>query len=115
MCFVGAMFVRSGVLYLSVLVLGEIRRGVELVRPRNSDKATALENWLKEVVNAFQHRLLTIDSAVAVRWGRMNVKRTLPVVDGLLAATAIVHGLTLATRNASDIVDTGATVVNPFE
>lgn len=102
-------------LYLSVLVLGEIRRGVELARPRDPDKASMLDAWLKEVTDAFQGRLLSVNQAVADRWGRMNAKRTLSVVDGLLAATATVHGLTLATRNISDIADTGANVVNPFD
>ena len=102
-------------LYLSVLVLGEIRRGVELARPRDPDKASMLDAWLKEVTDAFQGRLLSVNQTVADRWGRMNAKRTLSVVDGLLAATATVHGLTLATRNIGDVADTGANVVNPFD
>lgn len=102
-------------LYLSVLVLGEIRRGVELARPRDPKKASVLDDWLKEITHAFQNRLLSVNQAVADRWGRMNAKRTLSVVDGLLAATAAVHGLTLVTRNISHVADTGANVINPFD
>lgn len=102
-------------LHLSVLVLGEIRRGVELARPRTPAKAAALEKWLSTVSEALQGRILSVNQAVADEWGRMNAKRTLPAVDGLLAATAKVHELTLATRNIADIADTGANFVNPFD
>lgn len=102
-------------LHLSVLVLGEIRRGVELARPRTPAKASALEKWLSAVSEAFQGRILPVNQAVADEWGRMNAKHTIRTVDGLLAATAKLHGLTLATRNVVDIADTGAQFVNPFD
>jgi toxin FitB len=86
-------------LFLSTLVLGEIRKGVELVRPRDARKAAALERWLREVETAFGGRVLGIDNAVSDRWGRMGAIRPLPVIDGLLAATALTNGLTLVTRD----------------
>jgi predicted nucleic acid-binding protein len=101
-------------LFLSTLVLGEIRKGVELARRRDAGKAVALERWLREVETAFDGRVLGIDNAVSDQWGRMSAIRPVPVIDGLLAATALVHGLTLVTRNDRDIAGLGATVLNPF-
>ena len=101
-------------LYLSVLVLGEIRKGIELARPRDPEKAEALEAWLTEVNAAFGDRVFPIDRAVTDEWGRMNALRPLPVIDGLLAATTKVHRMTLVTRNIADVAGLGARVVNPF-
>lgn len=101
-------------LFLSALVLGEIRRGVELARPRDSRKAAALERWLGEVEAAFAGRVLGIDNTVADQWGRMSAIRPIPVIDGLLAATALANGLTLVTRNDRDVAGLGAAVLNPF-
>ena len=101
-------------LFLSTLVLGEIRKGVELARPRDAGRALALERWLGDVQAAFDGRVLGIDNAVSDRWGRMSAIRPLPAIDGLLAATALTHGLTLVTRNDSDVTGLGATVFNPF-
>jgi predicted nucleic acid-binding protein len=99
-------------LYLSTLVLGEIRKGVELARLRDAGKAAALERWLREIEVAFAGRVLGIDNAVSDQWGRMSAVRPIPVIDGLLAATALTNGLTLVTRNDRDVV--GAGVLNPF-
>ncbi|MCG8455464.1 MAG: type II toxin-antitoxin system VapC family toxin [Holophagales bacterium] len=101
-------------LYLSVLVLGEIRKGIERIRPKDPAKATALEDWLGRVRAAFADRILPIDEPVAQAWGRMSAMRSLPLVDGLLAATAETRGLTLATRNLGDVGDTGAMLFDPF-
>lgn len=101
-------------LFLSTLVLGEIRKGVELARPRDPDKAAALERWLRQVEAAFDGRVLGIDNAVSDQWGRMSAVRPIPVIDGLLAATAVTNGLTLVTRNDRDIAGLGAMVLNPF-
>jgi predicted nucleic acid-binding protein len=101
-------------LFLSTLVLGEIRRGIELTRSRDPDKASALERWLRQVEAAFGSRVLGIDNAVADRWGRMSAIRPIPVIDGLLAATAAANDLTLVTRNDRDIAGLGAVVLNPF-
>ncbi|HLZ96599.1 MAG TPA: type II toxin-antitoxin system VapC family toxin [Steroidobacteraceae bacterium] len=102
-------------LFLSTLVLGEIRKGVELARPRDTAKAAALERWLREVEVAFDGRVLGIDNAVSDQWGRMSAIRPVPVIDGLLAATALTNGLTLVTRNDGDVAGLGATVLNPFK
>ena len=100
---------------LSVVTIGEIRRGIENVRRRDPEAARALERWLRRVLSDHGNRILTVDLPVAQEWGRMNVPDPLPVIDGLLAATAKVHGLTLATRNVKDVARSGADVVNPFE
>jgi predicted nucleic acid-binding protein len=102
-------------IYLSVLVLGEIRKGVERARPSNPARARALEKWLATLAESFADRILPIDQAVADEWGRVGAKRPVSTVDALLAATAKVHGMTLATRNVSDVADLGAAFVNPFE
>lgn len=102
-------------LFLSTLVLGEIRKSVELARPRDAGKAAALERWLREVEVAFDGRVLGIDNAASDQWGRMGAIRPAPVIDGLLAATALTNGLTLVTRNDRDVAGLGATVLNPFK
>ena len=102
-------------LYLSVLVLGEIRKGIELARRRDSVKAKALESWLTQVDAAFGDRVLPIDRAVTDEWGRMSARRPIPVIDGLLAATAKVHRMTLVTRNDANVSGVGAMVLNPFK
>lgn len=105
----------DGDLYLSVLVMGEIRRGIELARRHDPAKAAALEAWLNEVDAAFGERILPVDRAVTDEWGRMSARRPIPVIDGLLAATAKVHRMTLVTRNSGDVAGLGATVLDPFQ
>ncbi|SDB74959.1 type II toxin-antitoxin system VapC family toxin [Belnapia rosea] len=102
-------------LFLSALTLGEIRKGIEGVRPRDPAKAAALEGWLSEVADAFGPRVLGVDAAVADAWGRISAVRSVPVVDALLAATARVHGLVLVTRNVADVEGLGTRTLNPFE
>ena len=102
-------------LYLSVLVMGEIRTGIEKIRSKDNAQAVALENWLVAVDTAFGERILTVDRAVASEWGRLNASRPLPVIDSLLAATAKVHRMTLVTRNTSDIANLNVQILNPFE
>ena len=107
--------IEDGDLYLSVLVLGEIRKGIELAQPRDPTKARALASWLAKVEAAFDARILPIDRVVAEEWGRMSARRPIPVIDGLLAATAKVHRMTLVTRNAVHVEGLGANVLNPFQ
>jgi predicted nucleic acid-binding protein len=102
-------------IYLSVLVIGEIRRGIERIRSRDPQAAMTLEKWLRQVITRHQSRILAVDYRVAEEWGRMTASRSLSTVDSLLAATARVHGLTLVTRNVTDIVGTGVAYLNPFE
>jgi hypothetical protein len=101
-------------LYTSVLVIGEIRRGIESVRRRDPARAAELDRWLGRLQGALQERVLPIDARVADLWGRLNVPDPLPTVDGLLAATALVRGLTLVTRNTRHVASTGVTVLDPF-
>jgi toxin FitB len=101
-------------IYLSVLTIGEIRRGVESVRRRDPDSAAALDSWLARLSEAHRDRILPVDRAIAEEWGRMNVPNPRPVVDGLLAATAKVAGLTFATGNVADVEGSGAELIDPF-
>ncbi len=100
--------------FLSVLAIGEIRRGVERIRRRDARSARVLEGWLRRLVAEHADRILPVDAAVAEEWGRLNVPNPIPVIDGLVAATARIHGLTLATRNLKDIHRTGVACIDPF-
>lgn len=101
--------------WLSVLTVGEIRRGVELKRRKDEVAARHLDVWLQGLLGSFESRILPVDARVAEVWGRLNVPDPFPTVDALLAATAMVHGLTLVTRNVSDVQATGVKLLNPFE
>lgn len=101
-------------LFTSVLVLGEARRGVESIRRRDPKIAERLERWLAQLTEDFGERVLAVDGVVADRWGSLNVPNPVPVVDGLLAATALTHDLVLVTRNVKDVERTGVRVLNPF-
>lgn len=100
---------------LSVLTVGEIRCGIENVRRRDRTAARALERWLRRLLADHRDRIVPIDTAIAEEWGRLSVPDPLPVVDGLLAATARVRGFLLATRHVKDVARTGVPLVNPFE
>jgi toxin FitB len=101
-------------IYLSVLTVGELRKGVELIRRRDPRAAESLDVWLQELASSYADRILAVDQEIAERWGRLKVPDPLPVIDSLLAATAIVRSMTLATRNVLDIARTGVRWVNPF-
>lgn len=100
-------------LFTSVLVLGELRRGIESIRRRDVPSALALEQWLTRLTASFSDRVLPIDARVADLWGSLNVPNPLPTVDGLLAATALSHDLVLVTRNVRDLADSGARLLDP--
>lgn len=106
--------VDDAALYLSVLVIGELRQGVERLRRRDPPAAAKLDRWLYELIERHSDRTLPVDAAVAERWGRLNVPDPIPAVDGLLAATALVHSLTLVTRNLRDVRSTGVRHLDPF-
>ena len=101
-------------LFLSVLVVGEIRQGIERLARRDQAQAEVFERWLSQLVDTYADRLVPITERVAQTWGRLNVPDPLPVVDGLMAATALVHDWTLVTRNASDIRSIGVRLLDPF-
>lgn len=105
----------AAALHLSVLSLGEIRQGVEKLE--SGARKERLRLWLEHDLPAwFEDRLLPVDATVADRWGRLlgEAGRSLPAVDSLLAATALVHGLRLVTHNAGDFVFPGLEVVDPW-
>lgn len=102
-------------IHLSVLVVGELRRGIERIRSRDARQAASLERWLSRVVTDHAERILPVDGPVADRWGRLTAVRAGSVVDTLMASTALVHGLVLVTRNVSDVAWTGVSYLNPFE
>ena len=101
-------------LFLSVLVVGEIRQGIERRARRDQAQAEIFERWLARLVDVYHDRIVPITAEVAEVWGRLNVPDPVPVVDGLMAATALVHGWTLVTRNADDVASTGVHLLDPF-
>lgn len=104
-------------LYLSVISLGEIRNGI--IGIQNLVRQEKISNWLEtELPEYFEERILNIDSKIADMWGRLQCKKKgyiLPAIDGLIAATAQVHKLTLATRNTKDFMYTSIDVINPWD
>ena len=102
-------------LYLSVLVLGEIRKGIEGLRGRDAWKANELDLWLEQLQTSFQSQILPVDTAISQEWGHLSSLHTVPVIDGLLAATATAHRLVLVTRNTRDFADLGIQLLNPFK
>jgi len=107
--------VTSAQLFLSVLTLGEIRMGIERLRRRDNARADLLEQWLHGLGVAYRDHLINVDTDIAEEWGRLNVPDQLPIIDGLLAATAKVRGWTLVTRNVADLTRSGVSRLNPFE
>ncbi|MGB7877206.1 MAG: type II toxin-antitoxin system VapC family toxin [Ilumatobacteraceae bacterium] len=101
-------------LWLSVLVVGELRRGVELLRRRDTKAGRRLSEWLDTVTHDFDDRIIPVTTEVCERWALLNVPDPVPVIDGLLAATALEWDLVLVTRNTADVERTGVAVVNPF-
>ncbi|NBB80834.1 MAG: PIN domain-containing protein [Verrucomicrobia bacterium] len=100
---------------ISTLSLGEIRKGIEILKRRAPQQCPAFEDWLARLQLDYEADILPIDSIISERWGKLMAKRTLPVIDGLLAATALTHKLTVATRNIDDFKGSGVKCVNPFE
>jgi predicted nucleic acid-binding protein len=110
--------VSDDALRLSVLTLGEIKKGADLLE--DGPRKARVEAWLDELRAIFADRIVPVDDAVALRWGAISAAsrragRLRPPIDSLLAATAVCHQLKLATRNVADFEGTGAVIVNPWE
>jgi toxin FitB len=105
---------RDQELFLSVMTLGEIRKGIDRLGARDVSQTLALERWLDEMKRTFRERVIDISAAVADRWGRLQAIRSLPEVDALLAASVLEHDLTLVTRNEADFEGLDIRVLNPF-
>lgn len=101
-------------LFLSVLAVGEIRHGIERLGRRDPAQAEIFERWLSQLVGGYGDRLIPVTERIAQAWGRLNYPDPVPVVDGLMAATALVHDWTLVTRNVADVRSTGVRLLNPF-
>jgi predicted nucleic acid-binding protein len=102
-------------LYLSVLTLGEIRKGIERLRGRDPDQADVFAAWLEQLRDGFADRILPIDDRVAEDWGRLNAPAERKTVDSLIAATARLHDLTVVTRNTADFDGCEVSLLNPWQ
>jgi predicted nucleic acid-binding protein len=102
-------------LFISVLSLGELRKGVALKVQFDADAAKRLGTWVDGLEFSFADRILAVDAATARQWGELSAQRSRPVVDTLLAATALVHKLTLVTRNIGDVHDLGVKLLDPWK
>jgi predicted nucleic acid-binding protein len=107
--------IASADLFISVLTIGEIRLGVERLRRKDSVQADLLEQWLRGLQVTYADHIVDVDTGIAEQWGRLNIPDPLPVIDGLLAASAKVRGWTLVTRNIADLARCGVPIINPFD
>lgn len=110
-----AASVRPERLYISVLVLGEIRFGIERARRRDQAFAARLDAWFAETVTFFGDRILPVDHAIAGEWGQRGFAVMVPAVDGLMAATALFYSMTMVTNNIRDFVRTGVACIDPWQ
>ena len=104
----------ESMLYLSVISVGEIQRGIGRIALHDTMQSVRLAAWLEELRTSFAARILPVDEAVALCWGELGIHQPISVADGLLAATALHHNLTLVTRNVSDFEPNQIPVLNPF-
>ncbi len=100
--------------FTSVIVLGEIRRGIELIARRDRPQAEVFERWYSSVRERLGTRVLAVDEPIMTLWARISVPNMPPAYDGLIAATALVHDLIIASRNTEDFRRVGAKVINPW-
>jgi predicted nucleic acid-binding protein len=104
----------TGRLFLSVLTVGELRKGEAIRRRTDPSGADALALWIDGIETIFSDRVLPIDTQAARIWGKLASVRSVPVIDALIAATALARGLTLVTRNVGDVVGMGVEVIDPW-
>lgn len=104
----------SAALFVSALTVGELRKGVTAKRRVDAAMADRLAVWVDGIEVNFADRILPVDAEVARIWGELSAGRTLPVVDTLIAATALARGLTLVTRNTRDVIATGVNLLDPW-
>jgi len=103
-----------GSLYISVLTVGELRKGFVKLQRKEEIRSANLASWIDGVISFYGERILPVNMQIAMQWAQISAVRTLPTIDTLLAATAIVHDLTLVTRNTKDFTDTGVKILNPW-
>ncbi|MBL1276383.1 MAG: type II toxin-antitoxin system VapC family toxin [Ectothiorhodospiraceae bacterium] len=102
-------------LFISVVTIGELRRGIELIKHRgDTPQADRLEKWLRVILDEYRDNILEIDDDTAQLWGKLRVPHPGNAIDKFIAATALIHGLTVVTRNNKDFIKTGVPVLNPF-
>ena len=102
-------------LYLSVITIGELRRGIELIRHRGDTRqANALEKWINIILGDYQDNILDIDTETAQLWGKLRSPYHENAIDKQIAATALIHNLTVVTRNVKHYNKTGVRVIDPF-
>jgi predicted nucleic acid-binding protein len=106
--------VTSAEIFISALTIGEIRLGIERLRRKDNAQADLLQDWLTGLRAAYRDHIVDVDTDVAEEWGRINVPDPLPVIDGLLAASARIRGWTLVTRNIADLTRISVRLLNPF-
>ncbi len=106
---------RTGDLYLSVITIGEIERGIALQRGKNEEFARLLAKWLDQMLAVYGDRVLPVDTETAKRWGRLSAEIGNGGADLMIAAVALTHGLSVVTRNVRHFEPTGVPIINPFD
>jgi predicted nucleic acid-binding protein len=101
--------------FMSVLAVGELRRGIALKRAADPATADVLDRWLSKLTQRYGERILPVTLEVAETWGKLGAIRPIPPEDGLMAATALVHDLTLVTRNVRNVEGLGVELLNPWQ
>jgi toxin FitB len=101
-------------MYLSVMTIGEFRKGLARLRRRDPERARGLALWLDRLLTPYESRILPVTPEIANVWGELNDPEPLPIIDAFIAATAIVHDMVLVTRNVKDFQRTGVRLLNPF-